>query len=78
MSVCNLLGNLDNKDYVSILGIIMMLKYGRIGFLSLENLRIAILFVSLSYVVAILFVNMFIFIYTAVILDFAILDIFLT
>ena len=35
----------------------------RIGFLILENIRIDILFMSLAYVVAKLFVNMFIFIY---------------
>ena len=35
----------------------------RIGFLIPENIRIDILFMSLAYVVAKLFVNMFIFIY---------------
>ena len=35
----------------------------RIGFLISKNIRIDILFMSLAYVVAKLFVNMFIFIY---------------
>ena len=50
----------------------------RIGFLISENIRIDILFMSLAYVVAKLFVNM-VFLYAlAAILDFAILDILST
>ena len=49
-----------------------------IGFLIPENIRIDILFMSLAYVVAKLFVNMFIFIYVGGHLGFAIFYIFST
>ena len=49
----------------------------RIGFLISENIRIDILFMSLAYVVAKLFVNMFIFIYAGGHLGFGLIEHFL-